>query len=1002
MINTENLKTHFIKVFTLPHPKNPHKLNREKLNPGMYTSIGVKYSRKYIDYVMWLELDKASRVTGENQDYFIRNNQLPLSNEQYIKVFNDTMGYGREKFILLNYIFNLDKEKKEYEPYLKHWYSSEPFSQYISTFDKIISRFYEDNNNEDVVHKTYYAKIKITKVTKEEVEVLLEPVVDVTSIVRSDFNRENVFEITAFNQNSVIRNEISDKILQSKLYDLLYELYPTNYTDEYNNLPEYNNLITYIFKSELYLIKKLAKSNLGIERDRKLIRYLVRHISSQFGELKLKTLEFLVMKAWSEIKLAQYIQNKISVRSTDQILQTIPLDDWNIINNKLTQNYHSIFATFYLYIFPKYANVIKAFIYVFLNFKNYCHRDLYFSLLEQKYNKDLEYLDNSMGNIKFIRLHLQRLLLNKRINHQDLFEHIFSKHHNEIFSSYLKSKHKDLDSIGSKKQAPKHISDIKPDTDLQKDTFIPEHYKAKIIELEKELKSLSPYDQTKNLKTNVLKTLKELPHRPSEDTPNSIEDIRNQLDDEYYGLDNIKEAIVECVYNRIHKSDKSEALPILFYGAPGTGKTTIAKFIAKVLKRDFIKISMGGIDSSYLMGFNQTYLNSQPGIIIKEMCKIKSNNPVILFDEIDKIQMHSNNSPYGVLMELLDPVQVKRFKDHFLEFEYDLSQALIICTCNEVSNIREALYNRLQPIKIDGYTKYEKISIAKHFLLPKIADSYKKKIDLNFSDLDLKELIEKYTHEGGVRQLKNLLSRLATRMHISNISTYDKKLLTESKIVPLNKLGKESEISEDGIYPMAVIQYQGVVNKLSVNRLKKKYEESKNSKPISIINSVGKTLAISTTTAWIYFSSSDHVDEEKMLEIDEYNFKLSISPTSIPIDGPSMGLALTLILNQFFGKINMNLNGGIAVTGEIDAQGNVGQIGGLVAKLSAAVENNAKIILIPEGNREDLKIAIKKLENEYSSVFKKDFVKIHNSLVYCVSHFNRALDIISEKPSKSR
>lgn len=430
---------------------------------------------------------------------------------------------------------------------------------------------------------------------------------------------------------------------------------------------------------------------------------------------------------------------------------------------------------------------------------------------------------------------------------------------------------------------------------------------------------------------------------------NNLKEVKKSLNESHYGLKEVKNRIIEYLaVNQMSKNQNGSIICLV--GPPGVGKTTLAASIAKAINRNFVQISVGGIrDESEIIGHRRTYIGANPGRIISSMKKAKSNNPLFLIDEVDKMSSDYKGDPSSCLLSILDKEQNKFFSDNYIEEEYDLSNVLFILTANYIENIPEPLKDRLEIINLTGYTEYEKLDIATKYLIPKIISrNGLKKEFISIDNNTILKIIRNYTKEAGVRelerQLDKIIRKIVTQIVIDNIKI-NKLIINEQN---LNKyLGKEKYK-----YNNKTKEQVGVVNGLAytpfggdVLPIEVNYYKGKGN--LILTGSLGEVMKESATIALSYLKAN-HKFYKINYDVFENDIHIHVPEGAIKKDGPSAGIALTLAI--FSALTNLKIPSDIAMTGEITLRGHVLEIGGLKEKSLGALRSGIKRIIIPYDN----------------------------------------------------
>ena len=470
----------------------------------------------------------------------------------------------------------------------------------------------------------------------------------------------------------------------------------------------------------------------------------------------------------------------------------------------------------------------------------------------------------------------------------------------------------------------------------------------------KKLKSMSSMSAEATVVRNYLDWMVELPwvNKDKKIDSISIPDAKKVLDEDHYGLEKVKERILEylAVQKRV---GKIKGAILCLIGPPGVGKTSLGKSIARATGRKFVRMSLGGIrDEAEIRGHRRTYIGSLPGKIIQQMKKAGTKNPLFLLDEIDKIGSDYRGDPSSALLEALDPEQNIAFNDHYLEVDYDLSDVMFVTTAN-TPNILPPLLDRLEVIRIPGYTEDEKINIADNYLIPKqLKDNGLKKEELNLEKDVLKDIVRSYTKESGVRNLEREISKIARKI-VKNILTSENKNITISTKNLSDYLGvkkykygeAETENKVGVVTGLAWTEFGGEILKIESAIMPGKGK-------MQMTGKLGEVMQESVKAAKSYIRS-------KSLEFgiippvfEKKDFHIHVPEGATPKDGPSAGIGMvTSIVSAITG---IPVDRSIAMTGEVTLRGHVLAIGGLKEKLLAAHRSGITKVLIPTDNQKDL------------------------------------------------
>ena len=476
----------------------------------------------------------------------------------------------------------------------------------------------------------------------------------------------------------------------------------------------------------------------------------------------------------------------------------------------------------------------------------------------------------------------------------------------------------------------------------------------------KKLKSMSPMSAEATVVRNYLDWMTEIPWSIKTKINTDLKNAQKILDEDHYGLEKVKERIIEflAVQKRIQKMKG----PILcLVGPPGVGKTSLGKSIAKATNRKFIRFSLGGIrDEAEIRGHRRTYIGSLPGKIIQMMKKAGSKNPLFLLDEIDKVGNDYRGDPSSALLEALDPEQNKEFNDHYLEVDYDLSDVMFVTTANTL-NILPPLLDRMEVIRISGYTEDEKVNISKKYLIPKQGENNGlKKEEWDIDENVNRKIIRHYTRESGVRNLEREIAKIARKL-VKKIDAKEsvsnplkEKDLDDYLGVQKFKYGEIEEENRIGVVTgLAWTEVGGEILKIESAIMPGKGK-------MQITGKLGDVMQESVKAAKSYIRSKS-LDYGIIPPIfDKKDFHIHVPEGATPKDGPSAGIAMVTSIVSAATEIPVNKN--VAMTGEITLRGLVLPIGGLKEKLLAAHRAGIKKVLIPIDNKKDLREVPKSIQ----------------------------------------
>ena len=506
------------------------------------------------------------------------------------------------------------------------------------------------------------------------------------------------------------------------------------------------------------------------------------------------------------------------------------------------------------------------------------------------------------------------------------------------------------------------------------DSAIPEEYKKKLEKEINHLESMPPMMAETAVARNYLDWVFSLPW--DKETKDSLELKKAQevLDHDHYGLEKIKERILEYLAVRI-LAPEAKAPIICFVGPPGVGKTSLAQSIARAMNRKYCRISLGGIhDEAEIRGHRRTYIGAMPGRFIEAISEVGVNNPLMLLDEIDKVGSDFRGDPASALLEALDPEQNKAFHDNYIDIPFDFSKVFFLATANSVSTIPAALLDRMELIELTGYTEEEKLEIAKKYLVPRQKErNGLKDGDIRFTPALLKKVITGYTREAGVRNLERTIGALCRKVGKKIVLQDDK--LPPLSVKTLDKyLGPvKFPLAEE--HPDAVGRVNGLAWTIAGGEvLDTEAVTIKGKGHLILTGQMGDVMKESAETAYTYIRSKA---KDLGLKDDFYetlDTHIHLPEGAVPKDGPSAGITMaTAMASAYTGR---RVRGDTAMTGEITLTGEVLPIGGVKEKVLAANEFGIKQILLPEKNKRDLEELPKSVQDKLQFVYVKNVQEV--------------------------
>jgi ATP-dependent Lon protease len=470
----------------------------------------------------------------------------------------------------------------------------------------------------------------------------------------------------------------------------------------------------------------------------------------------------------------------------------------------------------------------------------------------------------------------------------------------------------------------------------------------------KKLKQMSPMSAEATVVRNYLDWLLSIPWGKKSKVKNDLAHAESVLESDHFGLEKVKERIVEYLAVQA-RANKLRGPILCLVGPPGVGKTSLARSIAKATGREYVRMSLGGVrDEAEIRGHRRTYIGSMPGKVIQSMKKAKKSNPLFLLDEIDKMGMDFRGDPSSALLEVLDPEQNSTFMDHYLEVEYDLSNVMFVTTANSL-NIPAPLMDRMEIIRIAGYTEDEKFEIARRHLLPKALENHGlSKHEFELTDDGLTEVVRRYTREAGVRNLErelNTLARKAVKELVMSKGRKKKVKITAKNMadflgVPKFRYGMAELEDQVGVVTgLAWTEVGGELLTIEAVMMPGKGK-------MTVTGNLRDVMKESISAASSYVRSRSTDIGVKPPLFDRKDIHVHVPEGATPKDGPSAGIAMVTAITSVLTGIPVHRD--IAMTGEVTLRGRVLPIGGLKEKLLAALRGGLKKVLIPEENAKDL------------------------------------------------
>ncbi len=481
----------------------------------------------------------------------------------------------------------------------------------------------------------------------------------------------------------------------------------------------------------------------------------------------------------------------------------------------------------------------------------------------------------------------------------------------------------------------------------------PEKYEEKLLKEVERLSKMNPMSPDGSVIRNYLDNVLELPWNKKSEENADMDYAQAVLEEDHYGMAEVKTRVLEHL--AVHKLTEGKCGTVLcLAGPPGTGKTSVARSIARALGREYVRVSLGGIrDEADIRGHRKTYIGSMPGRIINALSTAGTKNPLILLDELDKMGTDHRTDPSSAMLEVLDTEQNKAFRDHYIEIPFDLSEVMFVATANTLSTIPTPLLDRIEVIELSGYTALEKLNIAKKYLIPK---EQKKngleKLSVSFDDEAIAEIIEHYTRESGVRNLERRISEVmrkaarevyGTKKRVIRIGKKSLVKYLDKPVYDFDMMNKTDEVGV--VRGLAWTSVGGDTLSVEVNVME-------GTGKVELTGKLGDVMRESAMTAISYVRSA-----AKKLGIDDEFYKtkdihIHVPQGAVPKDGPSAGITIATAVFSALSEKPVRCD--VAMTGEITLRGRVLAIGGLKEKALASYRAGIKTVIIPEDNRKDL------------------------------------------------
>ena len=564
---------------------------------------------------------------------------------------------------------------------------------------------------------------------------------------------------------------------------------------------------------------------------------------------------------------------------------------------------------------------------------------------------------------------------------------------------YLREKIKAIkEEIGEEADSDEEIAELEQKIE---DSKIPEDLKGKLVKEIARLKRMPDFSSEASVIRSYVETVLELPWDKSTKDEIDIKKAQEILDEDHYGLEEVKERILEFLaVKKLNNTLKGSIICLV--GPPGVGKTSLAHSIARSMNRKFTRISLGGVrDEAEIRGHRRTYVGAMPGRIVNSLKQVGVNNPVMLFDEIDKMASDFRGDPASAMLEVLDPAQNSTFEDHYIDHTFDLSKVFFVCTANDIGGIPGPLRDRMEIIFIESYTEFEKLNIAKKYLIPQTKEEnglndYK----IPFSDASILKVINEYTREAGVRSLRREISKIFRKMAKEILLEKTSKLsVTETKIKKYlgNAKYRADKIKKDEgkigvVNGLAWTAVGGTTLEVQAVKMEGK----------GLLQLTGKLGDVMQESARVAYSYVRHIKNELGIE-EKFNEKtdvhLHFPEGAVPKDGPSAGITITTAIISVLA--NKEVRQDVAMTGEITITGEALAVGGIKEKVIGAHRVGIREVVLPFDNKVDTEELPKEIASEMKFHFAKTYEDV-KKIVFVDTKAKPAKKAVAKKKTTSK